>query len=83
MILEQDPYDPAAYILLSNLYASSGQRDDVVIIRKNLKERNLIKEAGCSWIEVENMVHKFHVGDTSHPLPQDIYYELNQLASKI
>ena len=29
------------------------------------------------------MVHKFHVGDTSHPLPQDIYYELNQLASKI
>ncbi|KAK9994758.1 hypothetical protein SO802_024461 [Lithocarpus litseifolius] len=83
MILEQDPYDPAAYILLSNLYASSGQWDNVAIIRKNLKERNLIKEAGCSWIEVENMVHKFHVGDTSHPLAQDIYYELNQLASKI
>nr|XP_023916361.1 pentatricopeptide repeat-containing protein At3g49170, chloroplastic-like [Quercus suber] len=83
MILEQDQYDPAAYILLSNLYASSGQWDNVAIIRKNLKEGNLIKEAGCSWIEVENMVHKFHVGDTSHPLAQDIYYELNQLASKI
>ncbi|GMY07449.1 pentatricopeptide repeat-containing protein At3g49170, chloroplastic-like [Fagus crenata] len=83
MILEQDPYDPAAYILLSNLHASSGQWDDVAIIRKNLKERNLIKEAGCSWIEVENMVHKFHVGDTSHPLAQDIYDELNQLALKI
>ena len=60
-------YDPAVYILLSNLYASSGQWDDVVIIRKNLNERNLIKEAGCSRIEVENMVHKFHVEDASHP----------------
>jgi hypothetical protein len=52
MILEQDPHDPAAYILLSNLYASSGQWEDVAIVRKNMKERDLIKEAGCSWIEV-------------------------------
>ena len=29
------------------------------------------------------MVHKFHVGYTSHHLAQDIYYQLNQLASKI
>jgi pentatricopeptide repeat protein len=83
MILEQDPHDPAAYILLSNLYASSGQWEDVAIIRKNMKERNLIKEAGCSWIEVENTVHKFHVGDTSHSLAREIYDQLNQLALKI
>jgi len=83
MILEQDPHDPAAYILLSNLYASSGQWEDVAIIRKKLKERNLIKEAGCSWIEVENTVHKFHVGDTSHSLAREIYDELNHLALKI
>jgi hypothetical protein len=83
MILEQDPHDPAAYILLSNLYASSGQWEDVAIIRKNMKERNLIKEAGCSWIEVEITLHKFHVGDTSHSLAREIYDQLNQLALKI
>lgn len=83
MILEQDPHDPTAFMLLSNLYASLGQWEDVTIIRKNMKERNLIKEAGCSWIEVENMVHKFHVGDTSHPLAQEIYDKLDQLALKI
>ncbi|KAG7955699.1 hypothetical protein I3843_11G085900 [Carya illinoinensis] len=83
MILEQDPHDPAAYILLSNLYASSGQWEDVAIIRKTMKERNLIKEAGCSWIEVGNKAHMFHVGDTSHPLARKIYSELNQLALKI
>ncbi|XP_022888726.1 pentatricopeptide repeat-containing protein At3g49170, chloroplastic-like [Olea europaea var. sylvestris] len=54
MILEQDPNDPAAYILLSNLYASSGQWGKVAKIRKCMKERNLVKEAGCSWMEAEN-----------------------------
>lgn len=83
MILKQQPNDPAAYILLSNLYASEGRWDNVAEIRKNMKQRNLVKEAGCSWIEVENQVHKFHVGDTSHPEAQKIYDELNELGMKI
>lgn len=48
-----------------------------------MKERNLIKEAGCSWIEVDNKVHKFHVGETSHPQTLEIYDKLDQLALKI
>ncbi|KAA8549762.1 hypothetical protein F0562_001220 [Nyssa sinensis] len=83
MILEQDPNDPASYILLSNLCASTGMWEDVMTIRKIMKERNLVKEAGCSWIETENRVHKFHVGDTSHPQAQEIYEELDKLALKI
>ncbi|KAK3002287.1 hypothetical protein RJ639_021249 [Escallonia herrerae] len=59
-ILEQDPNDPAAYVLLSNLYASTGKWEDSTETRKSMKRRNLIKEAGCSWIEAENRVHKFH-----------------------
>ncbi|KAG8649802.1 pentatricopeptide repeat-containing protein At3g49170, chloroplastic-like [Manihot esculenta] len=83
MILEQDPNDPAAHILLSNLYASTGQWDEVAEIRKNMKERNLTKEAGCSWIEVENKVHKFYMGDTSHSEVVEISDELDQLALEI
>lgn len=83
MHLMQNPHDPAAYLLLSNLYASTDQWEEVAKIRKNMKERNLIKEAGSSWIEVENKLYKFHVGDTSHPKAREIYEELKQLASKI
>lgn len=83
MILKQQPHDPAAYVLLSNLYASKGRWEDVAAIRKNMKQKNLTKEAGCSWVEVENQVHKFHVGDTSHPQAEKIYNELNNLALKI
>ncbi|KAL8550774.1 hypothetical protein ACS0TY_000015 [Phlomoides rotata] len=83
MILEQDPNDPAAHVLLSNLYASKGQWEDVMKTRKGMKERSLLKEAGCSWIEIGNKVHKFHVGDTKHSKASEIYDELERLATRI
>ncbi|CAJ1978209.1 unnamed protein product [Sphenostylis stenocarpa] len=83
LILEREPQDPATYILLSNLYASEGRWDDVAAIRKSMKQKKLIKETGYSWIEVDNQVHKFHVGDTSHPQAKKIYDELDELALKI
>ncbi|VVA19111.1 PREDICTED: pentatricopeptide [Prunus dulcis] len=83
MIIEQNPHDSAAYSLLSNLYASSGLWEEVAKVRKDMKEKFLIKEAGSSWIEVKNKIHKFHVGDTSHPKAREIYDELDKLGSKI
>lgn len=83
MIIDQDPNDPAAYILLSNLHASMGQWQEVMEIRKNMKEKKLVKEGGYSWIETANQVHKFFVGDTSHPQAHAIYEELDQLIVKI
>jgi hypothetical protein len=41
-----------------------------------MKERGVIKEPGCSWIEVQNKVHSFVVGDRSHPQMEDIYTKL-------
>ncbi|KAL8160985.1 hypothetical protein V2J09_012474 [Rumex salicifolius] len=82
-VLEQDPYDPAAYTLLSNLYAAKDQWEDVAQIRKDMKEKSLRKEAGCSWTEIENQVHKFYVGDTSHIRAEEIYEELNGLIGRI
>lgn len=82
-ILEQEPNDPAALVLLSNLYASSGKWENVAKIRKNMKVQSLVKEAGCSWIEIAKTVHKFYVGDTKHPQVKQIYEELDQLGLRI
>ncbi|GAB4858432.1 hypothetical protein Ancab_009906 [Ancistrocladus abbreviatus] len=82
-VIEQDPHDPAAYTLLSNLYASKGEWEGMVKIRKDMKQKNLNKEAGYSWIEIGNRVHKFYAGDTSHSQSEKIYEELNQLAGRI
>ncbi|KAL6533296.1 hypothetical protein OROMI_027408 [Orobanche minor] len=83
VIIEHDPNDSAAHVLLSNLYASSGQWENAAKIRKGMKERNLVKEAGCSWIEIANAVHRFYVGDTKHPKAKEIYEKLDELAIKI
>ncbi|EFH53913.1 hypothetical protein ARALYDRAFT_323502 [Arabidopsis lyrata subsp. lyrata] len=82
-ILEFDPNEPAAYIQLSNIYASAGKWEESTEMRRKMKERNLVKEGGCSWIEVGDKVHKFYVGDTSHPNAHQIYDELDWLITEI
>ncbi|XP_047325930.1 pentatricopeptide repeat-containing protein At3g49170, chloroplastic [Impatiens glandulifera] len=83
MIFERDPNDTTAYVLLSNLYASVGRWSEVIEMRKKMKERNLVKEAGCSWIERDGRIHKFFVGDTFHPRAKEIYEEIESLGFKI
>lgn len=78
-LLELDPKDTAAYILLFNLYASSGKWDEAASVRKLMSERDLKKEIGCSWITVKNRVHRFIVGDRYHPQTEEIYSKLEEL----
>ncbi|XP_052191676.1 pentatricopeptide repeat-containing protein At2g45350, chloroplastic [Diospyros lotus] len=61
------------YVLLSNMYAGYAMWEDVRKVRTVMKERDLKKIPGCSWIELEGVVHKFFAGDKSHPLVGDIY----------
>ncbi|KAK3000381.1 hypothetical protein RJ639_022336 [Escallonia herrerae] len=78
-LLELDPQDTAAYILLFNLHASSGNWQEAADVRKLMAERDLRKEVSCSWITVEGKVHRFVVGDRHHPQTQEIYSKLKEL----
>ncbi|XP_034206956.1 pentatricopeptide repeat-containing protein At1g25360-like [Prunus dulcis] len=78
-LFELVPQHDGTYILLSNLYAAIGRWDDVAKVRKLMRDRGVKKEPGCSWIDVENMVHVFLVGDTEHPEVQAVYKYLEQL----
>jgi hypothetical protein len=78
-----EPENTGHYILLSNTYAATGRWDDVEKLRKTMKGRCLKKTPGCSFIEVNNKVHAFVVGDKSHPQSQDIYTMLETLAEQM
>lgn len=78
-LLELEPQEAANYVLLSNMYALAGQWDDVSRVRKMMKDRQVTKEAGCSWIEIKNKVHTFYVRDMSQPLTKEIYAKLDEL----
>eukprot|EP01018_Ginkgo_biloba_P000563 Gb_27437 [translate_table: standard] len=78
-ILQSEPHDPAAYVLLSNIYAAAGVWDGVAKVRKLMEDRGVRKKPGFSWIEVKNRVHKFIARDRSHPQTEEIYAKLEEL----
>ncbi|XP_058074608.1 pentatricopeptide repeat-containing protein At1g08070, chloroplastic-like [Magnolia sinica] len=72
-LLELDPANGGAYVLLSNIYGSLGKWDEVKRTRELMAERNIKKPPGCSLIEVDGVVHEFVMGDESHPQSHEIY----------
>ncbi|KAG7023269.1 Pentatricopeptide repeat-containing protein, partial [Cucurbita argyrosperma subsp. argyrosperma] len=52
-----------SYILLSNLYATAGKWDLVRMVRQKMKDLNLQKAAGCSWIELGGKTYSFIAGN--------------------
>ncbi|GAV60085.1 PPR domain-containing protein/PPR_2 domain-containing protein/PPR_3 domain-containing protein [Cephalotus follicularis] len=82
-ILQLEPEDSSAYILLSNIYSNAGLWEKVSDMRKIMRYNRLKKEPGCSWIEVKDEVHTFLVGDKAHPRCSDIYEKLMLLVGEM
>ncbi|GFQ03370.1 pentatricopeptide repeat-containing protein at2g29760 chloroplastic [Phtheirospermum japonicum] len=82
-LLEIEPRNHGAYVLLSNIYASSGKWDEVSKMRKRMRDVGLKKEPGCSSVEVNGVVHEFLVGDNTHPMSKEIYAKLEEVAGRI
>ena len=82
-VMKLDPAAASPYVLLSNIYAAAGQWDQVSFIRHMMQERGIRKEPGVSWIEISNKVHRFVVGDRSHPEAKKIYDVLNNLSKEL
>ncbi|KAH8930887.1 hypothetical protein BDL97_20G005200 [Sphagnum fallax] len=79
-VLELEPENAAGYVLLSNLYTATGNRDLRENIERERKERSVKKHPGRTWIEVDNEVHTFVVDDQHHPQMIEIHAELKRLS---
>lgn len=82
-LIELQPQNAGHYVLLSNIYAKAGRWKEVAKVRKLMTHQRLKKVPGWTWIEVDNKIHKFSVGDCTHPLSKEIYEELKQLREKV
>ncbi|CAG7910468.1 unnamed protein product [Brassica rapa] len=78
-LIESEESDSGTYVLLSNIYASSGKWKESNEIRGSMRDSGIDKEPGCSTIEVDNQIHEFLVGDTTHPEKEAIYQRLQEL----
>ncbi|GFS42784.1 pentatricopeptide repeat (PPR-like) superfamily protein [Actinidia rufa] len=82
-LIELEPQSSAAYVFLSSIYAALGRWESVEKVRKLMNERCVKKERAISWLEIENKLHAFTVSDTLHPLNEEIYSVLEQLAGQM
>ncbi|KAK7277316.1 hypothetical protein RIF29_18467 [Crotalaria pallida] len=71
--------DSGSYIMLSNFYASIGRWNYAAQVRENMEIGGILKEPGCSSIEVNSVLHEFFAGDVRHPERKRIYKKLEEL----
>ena len=62
-LMKIEPWNAGPYVLLSNIYAGRERWDEVMELRKTMRDRNVSKPRGCSSIEVEKKIHFFSSGD--------------------
>ncbi|CDY33567.1 BnaC06g29850D [Brassica napus] len=82
-LIELDPHHPAGYTLLLSIYASKGKWDCVAQLRREMREKNVRKEPGQSWIKWKGKLHSFSADDESSPYLDQIYAKLEELNQKI
>ncbi|XP_062106986.1 pentatricopeptide repeat-containing protein At3g22150, chloroplastic [Humulus lupulus] len=71
------------HVLLSNMYAEEGEWEHVDKLRKQMREKGLWKETGCSWIEVSSFVNSFVTRDQKHRQCDEIYDMLGKLTMEM
>lgn len=82
-LIELEPWNSGNYVLLSNIYSANLKWDEAAKVRLSMNEKRIQKPPGCSWIEVDGIVHEFLVGDKYHPLSEKIYAKLDELTKKM
>ncbi|KAJ7968883.1 Pentatricopeptide repeat-containing protein [Quillaja saponaria] len=80
---ELDPGHSGSYVLLSNIYGVDGRYEEVSEVRHTMRQQNVKKTPGCSWIELKNGLHVFRKGDRTHPESDSIYAGLNSLTTRL
>ncbi|KAL8209815.1 hypothetical protein R6Q57_006547 [Mikania cordata] len=78
-LFQLDPQDSGNHVILSNMFAAAGRWEEANVVRMEMKEVGINKNAGWSWITIKNSVHAFQSKDTRHERNKDIQAMLSKL----
>ena len=82
-LLELDPLNVPAHVVLCNLHASIGQHAEERLLRKEMELKRVRKVPGCSWILLKGEPYVFFSGDRIHPLAEEILSLLFGIKDKL
>ncbi|KAK9050259.1 hypothetical protein SSX86_030771 [Deinandra increscens subsp. villosa] len=82
-LLQSNPSDDSAFVLYSNVCATTGKWEAVHDLRVEMESSNVKKTPACSWIKIKRKTSSFAIGDKSHYQRDEIYGKLNELKKAI
>ncbi|KAL8225270.1 hypothetical protein R6Q57_017827 [Mikania cordata] len=82
-VLELYPYHDGAHVFLSNIYAKERKWENVGAIRKLMQNKGVVKQQGCSRIELDGEIHEFLTADKDHACVNEIYEKLGAVVSEL
>ncbi|XVE61817.1 hypothetical protein DITRI_Ditri06bG0069600 [Diplodiscus trichospermus] len=71
-IMALDPEDVSSYIMLSNAHCAAGRWEIASKMRREIKEKQMKRIPGCSWVEIRSKIHVFLNKDSKHCQMDDI-----------
>ncbi|XP_022736606.1 pentatricopeptide repeat-containing protein At1g32415, mitochondrial [Durio zibethinus] len=81
-LLELDPTNAPAHVVLCNIYAARGLHMEEQKLRKEMGLKGVRKVPGCSWIQLNGRVHEFKSGDKPHPQAAEVLSLLFGISDK-
>lgn len=82
-IVTTDCREASAYSVISEIYINANILDEAHKIKEIRNHASLWKKPGKAFIQVDNMMHDFIVGDASHPRSEKIHEKLKTLAMQM
>ncbi|KAG9459076.1 hypothetical protein H6P81_003584 [Aristolochia fimbriata] len=82
-LIELEPENSGAHVLLSTIYASAGEWEGVKSMRKLMRDNKVKKLPGYSWVDVGYKTHVFGAEDWCHEEKEKIYEKLESLGKQI
>ncbi|KAK4382466.1 Pentatricopeptide repeat-containing protein [Sesamum angolense] len=82
-MLSIEPNNSGAYSALANVYSACGKWEEAAKIRKWMKDRQVKKEQGISWLQIKSEVHIFGADDALHPHRDAIYQMIAKIWEEI
>ncbi|KAL5556593.1 hypothetical protein UlMin_038829 [Ulmus minor] len=82
-VLDLAPQDEGTHVLMSNLYATTGNWTQVIEMKSTMREVKLKKNPAMSWVEIDKEVHTFMAGDLSRPESRELLETLESLIEKV
>uniref|UniRef100_A0A6N2MU51 DYW domain-containing protein n=1 Tax=Salix viminalis TaxID=40686 RepID=A0A6N2MU51_SALVM len=83
MLVEMGSNHCGDFVLLSNVYAARERWADVGRVREAMKNRDVKKVPGLSYIEGNGVIHKFYNADKSHESWREIYAKLDEIRFRV